>query len=98
MSCISLTLQMSMNSCRPLLDDVDSTVEALEGDRSGSSSVSSGAPELKFDLTAGTLLTEGVLGARRGRAKFDPPKPESDLAFDPPPFDPLPFDPPPKSG
>ena len=85
MSCISLTLQMSMNSSRPFEEDVDSTVVTFEVELSGSSSVPKASPELKFDLAAGTLLTGVSLLDRRGRAKLDPPKLVSDLKFEPSP-------------
>lgn len=85
MSCISLTLQMSMNSCRPLSEeDFDSTLETFDGVLIGSSSVPKASSGLKLDFVAGVSLTAGALFARRGSAKLEPPKPELDLELEPP--------------
>ncbi len=83
MSCISLTLQMSINSSLPLPEDVDPMSETLDRELSVLSMEPKASPEAKFDLAAGVLLTGFLLLEGRGRAKLEPPKPESDLEFEP---------------
>ena len=88
MSCISLTLQMSINNSLPLSDDIDPTSETFDVELSESWSLSKASPETKFEFAGGTPLASGGISGvsllrRRGRAKFEPPKLESDLEFEP---------------
>ncbi len=95
MSCISLTLQMSMNNSLPLSEDVDRTSETVDVELGDSFRVSKASLETRFDGATGALLTSGglwgvlLLGVslleRRGRAKAEPPKLETDSEFSPPP-------------
>ncbi len=90
MSCISLTLQMSMNSSRPLPEEVDPMVEGPEGDSSAfllepnllepNPLEPNASPDLR--LVVG-LLDEVFLLDGRGSAKPEPPKPASGLEPEP---------------
>lgn len=94
MSCISLTLQMSMNSSRPLPEEVDPMVEGPEGDSSAFPLEPNPLDPIPLDPKASPdlrlvvgllegLLDEVVFLDGRGSAKPEPPKLASGLEPEP---------------